>query len=157
MRYPIKNITEINSVHIDLANDVIQIFILDKEDKHVMNHCFSDKKAMECFEKIPPQYVKLYLKSNKANKSTKRTAVTLHIGKFRHHLKNRLYELSGHAVNPNQLGASRGVTMQVCALTFIKYVGRARFQHCHRQHSIQASSKNSLLTKLVPVCKSIHL
>ena len=52
-----KNITQINTVGIDFARNVIQIFAADKEGQRVMNRRFFRNKAMECFEKIPQSVI----------------------------------------------------------------------------------------------------
>ena len=50
-----KNITQINTVGIDLAKNVIQIFVADREGQRVivMNRRFSRNKAMKFFENFP--------------------------------------------------------------------------------------------------------
>ena len=49
-----KNITQIHTVGIDLAKNVIQIFAADREGQRVMNRRFSRNKAMKFFESLPP-------------------------------------------------------------------------------------------------------
>ena len=62
-----KNMTQINTVGIDLAKNVIQIFAADKEGQRVMNRRFSRNKAMECFEKIPPSVISMEACSSSHN------------------------------------------------------------------------------------------
>ena len=49
-----KNISQIHTVGIDLAKNVIQIFAADREGQRVMNRRFSRNKAMKFFESLPP-------------------------------------------------------------------------------------------------------
>ena len=49
-----KNITQIHTVGIDLAKNVIQFFVADCEGQRVMNCRFSRNKAMKFFESLPP-------------------------------------------------------------------------------------------------------
>ena len=48
-----KNITQISTVGIDLAKNLIQIFAANREGQRVMSRRFSRNKAMKFFENLP--------------------------------------------------------------------------------------------------------